>query len=143
MLNLLANLPFLKTSIIDNLPSPSNDVKPWLGIYLLIAMLNAIVVLVYIGLGYYASLQASRSLFTGMLMRLVRAPCRFFDITPMGRILNRFTSDINTVDDALQQSARSALSGTLTFLASFVVIVAIIPAFAPFALLIAYLYTSS
>lgn len=72
-------------------------------IYLWISLAGAFSVLAYISLGYYASLQASRSLFTAMLVRLTRALSRFFDVTPIGRILNRFTSDINTVDSALRR----------------------------------------
>lgn len=122
------------------LPSPDVDVKPWLLIYFYISLAGAFSVLAYIALGYYASLQASRSLFNSLLQRLTRAPARFYDITPIGRILNRFTSDINTVDGALQNSARAALSGCLNFLASFSVILAVVPTFSPFALVIAWLY---
>lgn len=96
--------------------------------------------LLYISLGYYASLQASRSLFISLLTRLTRAPARFFDVTPIGRILNRFTTDINTIDGALQNSARQCLSGALNFVASFSVILVVVPTFAPFALFIAWLY---
>lgn len=124
----------------NQLPSPEVDPKPWLLIYLWISLAGAFSVLAYISLGYYASLQASRSLFTAMLVRLTRAPSRFFDVTPIGRILNRFTSDINTVDSALQASARAALAGGLTFCASSLFIVWIIPQFGPFALVIAWLY---
>ena len=98
--------------VLDDLPPPDEDVWPWLTIYLYISIAGALSSLFYISLGYYASLQASRSLFTSMLQRLSRAPSRFFDITPIGRILNRFTSDINTVDYNLQGSARSALSAS-------------------------------
>ncbi|EGN94459.1 hypothetical protein SERLA73DRAFT_114694 [Serpula lacrymans var. lacrymans S7.3] len=135
---------FYPTSIIDypweHLPPPDIDVKPWLWIYLYISMAGAFSVLGYIALGYYTSLQASRSLFIRLLNRLVRAPSRFFDTTPIGRILNRFTTDINTIDGALQPSARAALSGVLNFVASFIVIITVIPTFAPFALVIAWLY---
>lgn len=96
--------------------------------------------LAYIALGYYASLQASRSLFHAMLERLTRAPSRFFDVTPLGRILNRFTTDMNTVDNALQNSARGALFGVMAFILSFTTVVLVIPTFAPFALIIAWLY---
>ncbi|KAJ7269434.1 P-loop containing nucleoside triphosphate hydrolase protein [Mycena haematopus] len=122
------------------LPSPNVDVKPWLMIYLEISLLGAFSVLFYIALGYYASLQASRSLFLSLLRRLTRAPARFFDVTPIGRILNRFTTDINTIDGALQGSARACLSGILNFVASFSVILVVVPTFAPFALFIAWLY---
>ncbi|CAK5280326.1 unnamed protein product [Mycena citricolor] len=124
----------------SNLPSPDVDVKPWLMVYLYISLLGAFSVVFYLGLGYYASLQASRALFRSLLSRLTRAPARFFDVTPIGRILNRFTTDINTVDGALQNSARQCLSGVLNFVASFCVILAVVPTFAPFALFIAWLY---
>ncbi|TFY64349.1 hypothetical protein EVJ58_g2686 [Rhodofomes roseus] len=122
------------------LPPPDVDVKPWLLIFLCISFSGAVAVISIISLGYYSSLQASRSLFLGMLSRLTGAPSRFFDVTPIGRILNRFTSDINTVDNTLQNSARSALAGCFNFLASLVVIIWVVPTFAPFALFIAWLY---
>lgn len=109
-------------------------------VYLYISLAGAFSVLLYIALGYYASLQASRSLFSSLLQRLTRAPSRFFDVTPIGRILNRFTTDINTIDGALQNSARNCLSGILNFVASFTVILIVVPTFAPFALSIAWLY---
>ena len=116
------------------------NVVPWLMIYFYISMAGAFSVLAFISLGYYASLQASRTLFNSMLSTLTGAPTRFFDVTPIGRILNRWTSDINTVDGQLQNSFRAALSGVLNFLASFTVIVCVVPSFAPFAICIAWLY---
>ena len=99
-------------------------------IYFYISMAGALSVLAFISVGYYASLQASRTLFNRMLTSLAAAPTRFFDVTPIGRILNRWTSDMNTVGGSLQNSFRAALSGVLNFLASF----------ASVALFIAWLY---
>ncbi|KAL1739961.1 hypothetical protein HDZ31DRAFT_20024, partial [Schizophyllum fasciatum] len=124
----------------EGLPPPAEDVKPWLMIYLYISLIGAFAVLLYIALGYYAGLQASRALFRALLTRLARAPGRFFDTTPVGRILNRFTTDINTIDGAVYNSARFCLTGVLNFLASFLTILVIVPSFAPFALFIAWLY---
>ncbi|KAJ9470735.1 Metal resistance protein YCF1 [Diplonema papillatum] len=41
---------------------------------------------------------ASRKLHVDMFERLTKAPCSFFDTTPTGRILNRFTDDVVQVD---------------------------------------------
>lgn len=124
----------------EGLPHPAENVKPWLMIYLYISLVGAFAVLFFIALGYYAGLQASRALFHALLARLARAPSRFFDTTPVGRILNRFTTDINTIDGAVYNSARFCLTGVLNFLASFLTILIIVPTFAPFALFIAWLY---
>ena len=121
-------------------PSPDQNVKPWITLYLYISLAGAATVLLNTSLGLYASLQASRSIFNYLLHRLSRAPVRFFDITPIGRILNRFTTDMNTIDDALWNSARMCLLGVLNFLASISVILAVVPHFTPFALFIAWLY---
>ncbi|KAH9902650.1 P-loop containing nucleoside triphosphate hydrolase protein [Cubamyces lactineus] len=138
--SIMGRLAIRVQDILDGLPPPDVNVIPWLMVYLYISIAGAFSMLAYISLGYYASLQASRSLFLSMLQRLSRAPARFFDVTPIGRILNRFTSDINTVDHALQSSGRAALSGTLNFIISFSVIISVVPSFAPFALFIAWLY---
>lgn len=124
----------------DNLPSPDDDVIPWLKIYFYISTAGAASLLLNISLGYYASLRAARSLFSALLSRITRAPSRFFDTTPIGRILNRFTSDIGTIDGALQNSAKACISGIMDFAASFITILVVIPGFAPFALFIAWLY---
>ena len=114
--------------------------RPWLLIFLGISTSGALALLAYLSLGYYISIRASRFLFDALLQRLTKAPVRFFDTTPIGRILNRFTTDINTIDEALQSSARECLSGVLNFLVSFSVILYVVPSFAPFAVFIAWLY---
>lgn len=84
--------------ILERLPPPSVNVLPWLLIFLTVCLLGAFSTLVYIALGYYTSLKASRQLFRAMLFRLCRAPIRFFDVTPLGRVLNRFVTDFGTID---------------------------------------------
>ena len=71
--------------IFDKLPPPDENVRPWLWMYVCLALSGAVASLSYMILGYYASLQASRQLFLRMLYRLARCPSRFFDITPIGK----------------------------------------------------------
>ncbi|CAF3828800.1 unnamed protein product [Rotaria sordida] len=46
-------------------------------------------------------LNAGRVLHNKMFRRLIRCPIAFFDTNPVGRILNRFTKDVATMDDQL------------------------------------------
>lgn len=39
----------------------------------------------------WASVNASKSLYANLFYRMLHAPVSFFDTTPIGRILNRFT----------------------------------------------------
>ncbi|KAL4891206.1 P-loop containing nucleoside triphosphate hydrolase protein [Aspergillus ambiguus] len=45
-----------------------------------------------------ASLQSSRQLFEDLLTRVLHAPLRWLDTVPLGRVLNRFTSDVYILD---------------------------------------------
>ncbi|ODV92295.1 hypothetical protein CANCADRAFT_30494 [Tortispora caseinolytica NRRL Y-17796] len=50
---------------------------------------------------FYGSLTASRRVFNRLLNAMLYAKLRFFDSTPLGRILNRFSKDIETIDQEL------------------------------------------
>ncbi|PYI03083.1 ABC transporter [Aspergillus sclerotiicarbonarius CBS 121057] len=45
-----------------------------------------------------ASVESSRQLFNDLLVAVLRSPLRWLDTVPLGRILNRFTSDIYILD---------------------------------------------
>ena len=49
---------------------------------------------------------ASKLLHNRMLESLLRSPMSFFDTTPLGRILNRFSKDIYVIDEAIPRSMR-------------------------------------
>lgn len=46
-------------------------------------------------------LAAAQGLHERLLRAVVRAPTAFYDCTPSGRVLNRFSSDVATADDSL------------------------------------------
>ncbi|CAF3943944.1 unnamed protein product [Rotaria sp. Silwood1] len=46
-------------------------------------------------------LNSGRVLHNKMFLRVIRCPISFFDTNPVGRILNRFTSDVAAMDDSL------------------------------------------
>lgn len=44
-----------------------------------------------------------------LLTNVLRWPMELFDTTPVGRVLNRFSKDVDTVDNVLPQVIRSWL----------------------------------
>ncbi|KAJ3181536.1 hypothetical protein HDU85_003477 [Gaertneriomyces sp. JEL0708] len=46
-------------------------------------------------------MRASRRLHNDLLKAILRSPLRFFEITPLGRILNRFSKDLKHIDTEL------------------------------------------
>ncbi|KFH67840.1 hypothetical protein MVEG_06571 [Podila verticillata NRRL 6337] len=52
-------------------------------------------------------IQGSKVLFNQLLTRIFRLPMSFFDTTPMGRIVNRFSSDIDSIDERLPEAFNS------------------------------------
>ena len=99
-----------------------------------------IFLLSYFVTSFFANLRASRKYFSRMLIRLIHAPSRFYDTTPIGRILNRFSSDIQVVDTAIRVAAYSAIGSVLSFLTTFAFIIYAVPIFAPISLVIAFLF---
>jgi ATP-binding cassette subfamily C (CFTR/MRP) protein 1 len=59
---------------------------------------TAITVLVRTATVAVVGLRASRQLFDSMTVSLLKAPLRFFDVNPIGRILNRYGDDMTAVD---------------------------------------------
>ncbi|KAJ3205776.1 hypothetical protein HDU67_008636, partial [Dinochytrium kinnereticum] len=49
----------------------------------------------------YGGMSAGRKIHRRMMERMLFSPVRFFEVTPVGRIVNRFTKDVQAVDRAL------------------------------------------
>ncbi|GLE05595.1 hypothetical protein PINS_up014627 [Pythium insidiosum] len=52
----------------------------------------------------FGGLSASERIHHRLLRHIVRGTMRFFDTTPIGRVLNRFSNDMNTIDQKLNAS---------------------------------------
>ncbi|XP_018322221.1 probable multidrug resistance-associated protein lethal(2)03659 [Agrilus planipennis] len=59
------------------------------------------------------AMNSSTRLHANMFDAILRVPLHFFDVNPMGRILNRFSKDIGIVDDVIPRLMLDAISGIL------------------------------
>ena len=75
------------------------------------------------------TLNAALKLHSTMLLRVMRSPMSFFETTPLGRILNRFSKDIDIVDTQIPMNIRLLFNMTMSVIGTFVVIIFAIPLF--------------
>lgn len=64
------------------------------GVYGFLGLLLSACLFAGILMTYLGTLTAARTMHDSMLWRIARAPMSFFDTTPLGRILNRFSKVI-------------------------------------------------
>ena len=78
------------------------DILKYLGIYFLLGFGSSALVLVQTCIMWiWCTIQGSKRLHNDMAISVLRAPMSFFETTPIGRILNRFSNDIYKVDEIL------------------------------------------
>lgn len=86
------------------------------------------------------SVQAARLLHAALLHNKIRSPQSFFDTTPSGRILNRFSKDIYVIDEVLAPTILMLFNSLFMSISTLVVIVASTPLFLVVVLPLAVLY---
>lgn len=88
----------------------------YLGIYIALAVVSSIIGTLRFFYIYVGSIQASRKLFARLNFVIFRAPLRWLDTVPVGRILNRFTADFAIIDSQLANSASFSINAFLTLI---------------------------
>ncbi|XP_077870404.1 ATP-binding cassette sub-family C member 9-like [Saccoglossus kowalevskii] len=90
----------------------------------------------YIGISLVAiscqimfSLYGARRVHIKLLRNIIHAPMRFFDTTPVGRVLNRFSNDTNIIDQRLWMVMFSILSNASVLISAIVVNAVVSPIF--------------
>ncbi|XP_030195268.1 canalicular multispecific organic anion transporter 2 isoform X1 [Gadus morhua] len=79
-----------------------DEVNMRLGVYASLGIAQGVLLMVNSLLGKaYCMLRAAQLTHEAMLRRVLRAPQGFFERTPTGRILNRFSKDVDTIDTAI------------------------------------------
>ncbi|KAI5862081.1 canalicular multispecific organic anion transporter 1 [Durotheca rogersii] len=116
------SIPDIANGIFDGLPNPNDDVLPWLVWYAILGLLMTVLyVLTQCGLTVILY-RAAKVLFGRVIKRVSNATFRFYDVTPVGRLMNRLTSDIGMLDGGVIQPLQNFAFWSLTWMSSMVVI---------------------
>ncbi|KAJ6630974.1 ABC transporter, partial [Mycena sp. CBHHK59/15] len=85
---------------------------------------------------------ASQNLHKRALTRVMHAPMSFFETTPLGRIMHRFTKDCDTIDSTLGEALRMFSATLANILGAIILIAIILPWFliAVLGIVIMYVY---
>ncbi|KAH7821298.1 putative Multidrug Resistance Associated Protein (MRP) [Monocercomonoides exilis] len=101
-------------------PSISYEWK--IGIYGFIALAVLVLLLIRAAVVRPMSARSNRLIHSELLLNVMHCPSSFFDTTPMGRILNRFTGDIPQVDQQLLSQLLQVLSMWLGLIGQVVIV---------------------
>ncbi|KAJ1943057.1 Transporter of the ATP-binding cassette (ABC), partial [Linderina pennispora] len=114
----------------------------WLAMYCGIGTSAALLKYAYMYISSVGSLRASQAIHTKLVRSIVHAVPRFFDTTPLGRIVNRFARDMTLIDENAMDNIAWWLMDTAGVLAVFAIIIAVTPAFILVAVGISFVYMS-
>ncbi|RDL39375.1 putative multidrug resistance protein [Venustampulla echinocandica] len=106
------------------------NVGKYIGVFFAFGIGGALLVFIQtLILWIFCSIEASRKLHERMALAIFRSPMSFFETTPAGRILNRFSSDIYRVDEVLARTFNMLFVNSARAIFTLVVISASTPAF--------------
>lgn len=94
-----------------------DETNYYIGIYGLIGLGVIFAENINFGIEILGAYRASRLMHLQLLTRVLNAPLRFFEVTPIGRIMNRFSKDIGSIDGevmtAMQYFVRMIVKGVI------------------------------
>lgn len=122
------------SGLFDSLPSPEVNVRPWLLGFFLLAIVEAAVFFISQCFKIVITYTAGRRMFKDIMDRVSHATFRFYDVTPVGRLMNRLTSDIGVIDGDITIQFEDVARLAIAWTSSIVVIASVTPVFLLFSL---------
>ncbi|XP_046746905.1 ATP-binding cassette sub-family C member 4-like [Diprion similis] len=96
-------------------------------VYTTLIVANILLILTRSLLFMRTCMNASRNVHNSMFSNLLRAPMRFFNTNPAGRILNRFSKDVGTMDEILPKAMLETCQIFAVIIGIFSITIVIIP----------------
>uniref|UniRef100_A0A668AAK9 ATP-binding cassette, sub-family C (CFTR/MRP), member 3 n=1 Tax=Myripristis murdjan TaxID=586833 RepID=A0A668AAK9_9TELE len=100
------------------------------GVYAALGIAQGILVMISSFTLAMGNIGAARKLHLNLLENKLHTPQSFFDTTPIGRVINRFSKDIYVIDEALPSTVLMFLGTVFVSVSTMIVIVSSTPIFA-------------
>ncbi len=125
-----------RVPFLDDLPSPDVNIKPWLLGFFVIALGTSLASVASQGMVILIVYTAGKNMFAATMRKVAGATFRFYDVTPVGRLMNRMTSDIGVIDGPIAHQLSSVAWLTISWISAIVVIGSVTPTFLVFAVVL-------
>ncbi|KAH3662632.1 hypothetical protein OGAPHI_005884 [Ogataea philodendri] len=102
----------------------------YIGIYVMFAIMYVVCTAWQFCTIVYVTNHASARMNLRALEKVLRAPMSFFDTSPMGRILNRFTKDTDVLDNEISEQFRLICFGMSNMIGIYIMCIIYMPYFA-------------
>ena len=109
------------------LPSQSEDQTTWIVVYASLLAFSLLSVVLRTEWAVFGGVRAASEIFSAMLYGITHTSMSIFEVTPVGRLISRFTYDQENVDVKLTQTMSISMIASSWFVASVAVMVSIMP----------------
>ena len=116
------------------------NVAYYLGVFGLLGIIYMILSVLREAILFYGALRAARRFHNRLLEAVTRAKFSFFDSTPLGQLMNRFSKDLEAIDQEVAPNALGVLSCLASVISIVILISVITPGFLVAAFFISLLY---
>ncbi|GMG26105.1 unnamed protein product [Ambrosiozyma monospora] len=102
----------------------------YMGLYICFGFLTVIVNVLGFSLVTYGTVTSAKKLNIKAVQNVMRLPMSYVDVTPVGRILNRFTKDTDVLDNEFSEILQDITSTFATIVGSLILSIIYLPWFA-------------
>ncbi|XP_055958232.1 ATP-binding cassette sub-family C member 3-like [Patella vulgata] len=134
--------PELQNLTLSQTSSYINKNHQYLTLFGVFGILQAVFILIHAAIANTQMVKAAGKLHSKMLTSIVKAPMSFFETTPIGRIVNRFSRDIETIDNLIPSIFSMWILTIFSVTSTILVICVTTPLFTIVVIPLVFMYTA-